>query len=198
MRSIAIVPAAGRGERFRASSPSDTVMKLLVDIEGAPLLDRTIHALIGGGVDAVVVVLAPGSVVSAATVSALRDPRVRSVVNPDPGRGMLSSIQAGVVDAEADADVVLIHPGDMPFVRSETVAAVLAACRRSREMVSPRIAGRRGHPLALPARLREVILSAPPHAALNDVLKAFTSRRIELEVTDGGILRDVDTIGDIC
>ena len=71
------------------------------------------------------------------------DPRVIVVVNPDPSRGMFSSIQTGVSAAEGDP--ILVLPGDMPFVRSETVAALVAAARLG-EIVSPRYGSKHGHP----------------------------------------------------
>jgi molybdenum cofactor cytidylyltransferase len=123
----------------------------------------------------------------------LADPRVRVVTNPDPARGMLSSIQAGV--AAADGDPILILPGDMPFVSAATVAAVIAACLRTGRIVSPRHDGRRGHPLALPGGCRGDILSAGLDQTLSDVLGGRD--RFVLDVADPGILRDVDVPGDL-
>jgi molybdenum cofactor cytidylyltransferase len=184
--SVAIVPAAGKGERF--GSP----LKLLADVRGEPMLGRTVRALLEGGVDRVVVVAAPG--VSFAAVAALHDPRVTLVVNPDPSRGMFSSIQAGVAAAEGEPIVVL--PGDMPFVRGGTVAAVLTAARLG-AVISPRYRGQRGHPIVLPARLRSEIVKADPASTLSAVLEAAEEDRFELDVDDPGILRDVDTMKDL-
>jgi molybdenum cofactor cytidylyltransferase len=120
MLSIAIVPAAGRSDRF--GSP-----KLTADLRGEPLLERTIRSLLEGHAARVVVVASAAGVFE--RVPLVHDPRVSVVVNPDPDRGMLSSIQAGL--EAADGDPILILPGDMPFVRPATVAAVLEAYRRA-------------------------------------------------------------------
>jgi molybdenum cofactor cytidylyltransferase len=192
MPSLAIVPAAGRGERF-GSTKDGAQAKLLASVDGEPLLDRTLASLIDGGVDAIVVVIPPGSTFDA--VRRLGDPRVRVVTNPDPSPGMFSSIQVGWQAAEGDP--VLILPGDMPFVRPETVAAVIAACRDTAAVVSPRTDGRRGHPVGLPAGLRPVVLASARTSTLGDLLRAQTLARVEVEVADPGILRDVDVPGDL-
>ena len=184
--TVAIVPAAGKAERFGGG-------KLIANVDGEPLLNRTLRSLLDGGADIVVVVLAPGA--TFATVERLSDQRVRRVVNPNPDRGMFSSIQIGL--AAEDGDPFLVLPGDIPFVQPATVAAVLAEARRTGAIVSPRFRDRRGHPVAFPRRLRDGILKAEPTSTLNAVLKADAGARVELDVADQGILRDVDTTRDL-
>src|ERR1700681_1339518 len=97
MPSIAVVPAAGRSERFGSA-------KLLALVDGERLLHRTIRSLLDGGVDQVIVVLGADSPVRSSQfeVRSLREPGVRVVTNPDPSRGMFSWIQIGVAAAEGD------------------------------------------------------------------------------------------------
>jgi molybdenum cofactor cytidylyltransferase len=185
MPSVAIVPAAGKAERFGGS-------KLAADVGGEPLLNRTLRSLLDGGVERVVVVLAPGA--TFATVELLNDPRVRRVINPNPERGMFSSIQIGL--AAEDGDPFLVLPGDMPFVKPATVTAVAGEAARTGRVVSPRFQGRRGHPVAFPQRLRDGILKADPASTLNDALKA-ADVSVGLDVDDRGILHDVDQTGDL-
>ena len=186
MASIAIVPAAGKAERFGGP-------KLLVRIKGQPLLDWTLWSLLDGGVDRVVVVTAPGADLSNAQF--VSDPRVRLAVNEDPSRGMFSSIQAGL--ALVSGDPILVLPADMPFIASSTVSEVRLACIQRQRVVVPVHQGRRGHPVAVPAAMRRAILLAPSDATLKDVLAASLARRVELPVGDPGILRDVDTVSDL-
>ncbi len=189
MRAVAIVTAAGSAERFGGK-------KLLTPIEGEPLLDHTIRALLDGGVAEVIVVV--GSDARAELerdVNSMLDPRVRALENPDPSRGMFSSIQEGV--AQAQGDTILVMPGDMPFVSPETVRAVIAAYERKPAIVSPRYRGKRGHPVALPASLRDEIREAKPGATLHDVIHAHTDIRIDIDVDDPGIIKDIDRPEDL-
>ncbi len=189
MRAVAIVTAAGSAERFGGK-------KLLTPIDGEPLLDHTIRALLEGGVSEVIVVVGRDARPELERdVNTMLDPRVRPVENPDPSRGMFSSIQEGV--AQAQGDTILVMPGDMPFVSADTVRAVIAAYERKPSIVSPRYRGKRGHPVALPASLRDEIRAAGPTATLHDVIRAHTDIRVDLDVDDPGVVRDVDRQEDL-
>lgn len=184
--SFAIVPAAGRSERFGG-------MKLVANVEGEPLLDRTLRSLLDGGIDRIVVVLAPGA--SLAAVRLLADSRVVTATNANPARGMFSSIQTGL--AAAAGHLLAILPADMPFVRAATVTAVLEACQRLDAAVVPVYRGRRGHPIAVPGRLREALQNADATASLKDALLNLGVSPLELPVEDSGVLRDVDRREDL-
>ena len=188
-RAVAVVTAAGSAERFGGK-------KLLAPIDGEPLLDHTIRSLLEGGVTEVIVVVgtdARGELER--DVNAMNDSRVRPVENPDPSRGMFSSIQVGVATANGDALVVL--PGDMPYVRPETVRAVIAKYREGRAIVSPRYKGKRGHPVVMPLSLRDEIATTAPTANLHEVIKHHPDERVDLDVDDAGVVRDVDIPADL-
>lgn len=185
-----MVPAAGRGRRFGGA-------KLLADLGGEALVNRTLRSLLEGGVDRVVVVAARGGAVATAgatTVPLLGDPRVELVLNPDPSRGMFSSIQEGL--QVVDADTVLVLPADMPFVDSRTVAAVIRAAAGF-GIISPRHAGRRGHPVALSGTVCQAVLKAAVESNLKQALADLDPPRTALDVDDPGVLRDVDVAGDL-
>jgi molybdenum cofactor cytidylyltransferase len=189
LRAVAVVTAAGSAERFGGK-------KLLAPIQGRPLLDHTIRSLLEGGVSEVIVVMgAAARPELERDVTVLSDPRVRSVENPDPSRGMFSSIQVGVATANGDALVVL--PGDMPYVRPDTVRAVIAKYRERAAIVSPRYKGKRGHPVVMPLSLRDEIASTSPTANLHDVIHHHQDDRVDLDVDDAGVVRDVDIPADL-
>ena len=188
MRSVAIVPAAGSAERFGGK-------KLLALVDGEPLLDRTIAALLDGGVDQIIVVVAPDAEDLKHDVNAFTDARVWPVVNPDPSRGMFSSLQAGMSEAEGDA--LLVLPADMPFVQPATVRLLLDEFAKKSAIVSPRFNGKRGHPVILPPALRDEIRAADPLLTLHDILKRHPNERVDIEVQDRGVVRDVDRKEDL-
>jgi molybdenum cofactor cytidylyltransferase len=189
MRAVAVVTAAGSAVRFGGG-------KLLTPIDGEPLLDHTIRALLDGGAAEVIVVVGHDARAELERdVNAMLDPRVRPVENPDPDRGMFSSIQEGVAQAQGDA--ILVLPGDMPFVTPATVRAVLETYERKPAIVSPRYQGKRGHPVALPLSLREEIRSTDPRSNLHEVIKRHADMRVDVDVEDPGAVRDVDTADDL-
>jgi molybdenum cofactor cytidylyltransferase len=185
-RVAAVVPAAGESRRFGAR-------KLLADVGGVPLIDRTVAALLQAGVERVVVVIRAGDTFDA--VPSFADARVTTAVNPDPARGMFSSIQAGL--AVAGGDIVLVLPADMPFVAADTVRAVMARAAATRTLVVPVHDGRRGHPIAIPGSLVERLTALDPHTTLKEALAALMASRDSVDVSDPGILRDVDVPADL-
>jgi molybdenum cofactor cytidylyltransferase len=188
-RAVAVVTAAGSAERFGGK-------KLLARVQGEPLLDHTIRSLLEGGVtEVIVVVSADARRELARDVGAMNDARVRVLENADPTRGMFSSIQIGAASAVGDA--LLVLPGDMPYVRSETVRALIAKYQERPAIVSPRYKGKRGHPVVLPLALRDDIAETAPTANLHEVIKRHQDERVDLEVDDPGVNRDVDTPADL-
>ncbi len=182
---VAIVPAAGQSSRFGSA-------KLLADVDGVRLIDRTIGCLLDAGLERIVVVVERvGTLGDAALV---HDARVSLTVNVDASRGMLSSIQTGIA---ATNGPYLVLPADMPFVRAATVAAVLQCARREGAVVVPAFRSRRGHPVVIPAALRAYVLAADPSSTLKNVLLASAAPRIEVDVDDPGVTRDVDVPNDL-
>lgn len=185
-RVAAVVPAAGESRRFGA-------WKLLADVGGVPMIERTIGSLLEAGVERVVVAIRAGDAFPDAP--AFRDPRVTTVVNADPARGMFSSIQAGL--ALAGGAVVLVLPADMPFVAADTVRTVIARTAATGALVVPTHGGRRGHPIAIPRPLCDRLVALAPATTLKDALAALAAPRDLLAVSDPGILQDVDVPADL-
>jgi molybdenum cofactor cytidylyltransferase len=126
----------------------------------------------------------------------LAPPRI--VRNPDPTRGQLSSLLAGmdaVVSAQTDAVVVTLV--DVPLVRVTTVAAVIDAWRHSRApIVRPAIGDRHGHPVIFDRAVFDEIRRAPLDAGVKSVVRAHEHEIVNVPVDDEGCVRDVDTPSD--
>jgi len=151
------------------------------------MVRRTVESLIDGGVaHCMVVVSASGA---AAIQQALVGLPFTLVVNPDPTRGMFSSVQCGIV-ATGPSDVCVLLPGDMPFVQPSTVAAVIAAARLGAHTVTPSLHGHHGHPVVCSSVLRTVILDAAADARLDHLMKGDDVCTVD--VVDTGVRRDVD------
>jgi molybdenum cofactor cytidylyltransferase len=183
---VAIVPAAGRSDRFGAP-------KMTAAVLGEPLLSRTIRSLLEGHVARVVVIAAATGAFD--HLRAVRDPRVTVVVNPDRDRGMFSSIQVGL--AAADGDPIVVLPGDMPFVDPATVARLIEAYRQTPGFIVPQRHARHGHPIVLPGSIRAAALAAAPTSSLDELIKSQRLIAHEIVVEDRGIFHDVDTPADL-
>ena len=188
MASLGIVTAAGAAERFGSQ-------KLLANVGGSPLLERTVRSLLDGGVDRIVVVLAPEDAGIRREVPALSDSRVAALTNRHPERGMFSSIQEAVRDHTGDP--LLVLPGDMPYVEPATVAALLAKHQETKAIVSPRFHGKRGHPVVIPGKYRAEIRDADEKLTLHEILRAHAGERVDMDVYDRGVVRDIDVPADL-
>lgn len=128
-------------------------------------------------------------------VSEVVSQSVRMVVNPQPGRGMLSSLQCGLADLPATAQAVAFTPVDVPAVAERTMEQVIAGW--SGELLRiPRHGGRRGHPVLVSRELVPEFLALAPTARTDEVIRRHEGDIRYVEVDDPGILRDVDTPED--
>lgn len=160
--------------------------KLLLPFRDGTLLGSLIQALREGGVSDIVLVVAPGD-------EALRawgaEAGVRVAVNPEPERGMLSTIRAGIAEA-GDREPLVVCPADLPALRPSTVRAVLA---EPFPLVVPSYRGRRGHPLVISPELIPEIGTLHLEVGLRELLDRHPERLRTVEVDDPGCVRDVDT-----
>jgi len=181
----AVILAAGAGRRMGACKP-------LLEIDGRTLIERLVETFRAAGVAEPRVVVAPGADELIRRLAGLRVP---AVVNPDPSRGMFSSVRTGVAALPADLDGFFVHPADIPFVRSETLRRLIAALTPGVAVAHPRVAGRRGHPPLLAAEWRPVLLrGADPPDGLRGVLAAAPVGRVaEVPCDDEGARFDLDT-----
>lgn len=118
-----------------------------------------------------------------------------SRINPDPERGMGSSLAAGAAWLiEEAASAVIIGLADMPWISPATIAAVARAAGPS-VPVAPVHEGKPGFPRALPSLLFPALTRLSGDKGASSL---FDWREAHLiECCDPGILRDIDVMGDI-
>jgi molybdenum cofactor cytidylyltransferase len=188
MSTVAIIPAAGSSSRMGCD-------KLLLPWGETVILGALLESLRQGGVSRSLVVR---SEANTALATWLESGDVESVVNEDPGRGMLSSIWTAL-GALAGAEVglapsvIVVCPGDLPAIQPQTVTAVVDCVNQGALLAVPSFEGRRGHPLALAASLSTEIGQLDLSVGLRQLLERHAADLVEVPVEDAGILRDLDT-----
>jgi len=115
---------------------------------------------------------------------------VTIVVNPQPGLGMLSSLQCAL-RATTDFDAVMFLPVDYGAVQRETIAAV-AAEPADAAIVVPEHDGRHGHPVRVSRAITSELLSLPPSAQARDVIRRHREITRYVAVNDPGAVADID------
>jgi CTP:molybdopterin cytidylyltransferase MocA len=182
------------GNSMRMGSPKAT----LVAPDGSTFVTRIIRTLRDAGVSDLVVVTGRHHDAIAAAIAREQSVATRLVRNPDPSRGQLSSLLAGM-DAvlTESSDGVLMTLVDVPLVRVSTVTAVITAWRDTRApIVRPAIGDRHGHPVVFDRAVLEELRRAPLDAGAKSVVRAHEREILNVPVDDEGCLTDVDTPAD--
>ena len=186
-RVAAIVLAAGAGSRFGGH-------KLLATVEGRPILQHVLNRLASAGLGDVVVVLGDDADAIEAAVTWRSERRVR---NPDPGRGLASSLQEGIAALDGDVAAALIVLGDQPRLSAEVISALLAEPPPTdRPIVVPAYATDGGrNPVLLGRSAFDLVASATGDRGLGPLLAAHPD--LVREVAVPGDNPDVDTRADL-
>ncbi len=177
-----IILAAGASSRM--GTP-----KALLDYRGETFLDRLIRVL-GRVSEPVIVALGH----DADEIRARAHGRAQFVVNPDPSRGQLSSLQTALREVPAEAEGFLFIPVDCPAPELETVRSIADALRSPAKpwLVIPRHDGRRGHPVCARRELIAEFLALPPEGQAKEVVHGHADRTHYLDIPDAGVLGDID------
>lgn len=181
----AVILAAGASSRMGA-------VKALLPIDpinGETLLGRIIRLCQAAGAARTVVVLGPPH---GEKIAAALPPGVAAAWNPEPSRGMLSSVQAALPELFAPQESgrgTLLWPVDVPLVKLATVKQLLAGDLR--QLTAPSYDDRGGHPLWLPAALFPAVLALAATDTLRTLRQQYPLLRVAVD--DPGVLRDLDT-----
>jgi molybdenum cofactor cytidylyltransferase len=179
---LGIILAAGASRRMGAP-------KALLDYRGETFLDRLIRVV--GTVAEPLVVL--GYRAEAVRAGSTRPSKF--VVNPDPRRGQLSSLQTALAAAPSDFEGFLFIPVDCPAVAEETVRRLAVAFARrdpASLFVIPRDGQKRGHPVFAAPPIAGEILALASTAQARDVVHRHVPDTLYVDVDDAGILADID------
>jgi molybdenum cofactor cytidylyltransferase len=178
-----IILAAGASSRM--GTP-----KALLDYRGETFVGRLIRVL-GACSQPVIVVLGYHADVIRQHVPAT----ATIVINPDPSRGQLSSLQTGLAALPTESDGFAFIPVDSPAVAEDTVAKLARTFEQrdpSTQFVIPRQSGKRGHPVIAARSIAAEFLALPATAEAREVVHAHVDRTEYVDVDDPGIFTDVD------
>jgi molybdenum cofactor cytidylyltransferase len=181
-----LVLAAGLSKRM--GEPKQNLL-----LAGKPILDWSTEAFLSSRVDDVIVIV---------NISGLRrhgiGRRLSYVVNPDPSRGLSSSLKLGVRSVRRGSEAVVVGLGDKPLVLPETINALVSTYRRTgARIVVPVCGGKRGNPVLFQRSMFGPILELSGDVGAREVMSKHEDEVLEVPVEDRGILLDIDTPSDL-
>jgi molybdenum cofactor cytidylyltransferase len=193
MEAVAVVLAAGAGKRMGGRAKASLLLP-----DGRTLMAAVAASARAGGCRRVVVVF--GRPHGHETRTAALAAGVTEIVeNPDPDRGMTSSLAVALDRLDPrTVDVALAWPVDHALVCANTVVDILHAASRDLIIVPTSSGGRGGHPTAFGASLWPELCNAAglPEGA-RAVVRADPARVVRVTVSDPGAFFDIDTPDDL-
>lgn len=141
----------------------------------------------------VIAVVRPGA---AELADALKKEGCEVVVCENAAEGMGASLACAARQA-GEADGYLVALGDMPFVRRTTIAAVRDALAAGAPLAAPYFRARRGHPVALSKKFLQELLALKGDVGAKKLLADNERALVKIPVGDPGVIRDIDTPGDL-
>jgi molybdenum cofactor cytidylyltransferase len=130
------------------------------------------------------------------TFQSLKNEGCEVVVCENAAEGMGASL-ACAARAAGEADGYLVALGDMPFLRRSSIAAVRDALAGGAPLVAPYFRARRGHPVGIAGRFYQELLSLRGDEGAKKLLAANEKQLVKVPIGDPGVIRDIDTPGDL-
>ncbi|WP_316977000.1 nucleotidyltransferase family protein [Shumkonia mesophila] len=180
----AVILAAGMATRMGEN-------KLLIEIDGRPLVARVADAALGAGLAPVVVVTGH----EAHRVQAALEGRPLTFAhNPDFAAGLAGSLKAGMAVLPVEALGVLVCLGDMPDVSAAHLSRIVAAFpANGRAICVPTRHGRRGNPVLLGRPLFPEMQALTGDIGARGLIAKHSDLVREVPMDDDAVLTDLDT-----
>jgi molybdenum cofactor cytidylyltransferase len=185
---VGILLAAGKGARF---DPEGHRNKLLQGVENGQTVAASAAAALLSSLEEVVAVVRNDKDALAAE---LRNCGCTLLVCAEADSGMAASIVSGLRHT-AEAAGWIIALADMPYIESETIAALAAALQEGADIAAPIYQGKRGNPVGFSRRHLPPLLRLEGDRGARDLLHAYPITAVIVD--DPGVLRDIDTAQDL-
>ena len=181
----AVILAAGMSSRMGAN-------KLLMDVNGKPMVRHTAEAALASHAGPVIVVTghAGGGV-----AEALAGLDVRLVNNPDFAEGLSTSLKRGLNALPQDCDGAAVLLGDMPGVSGALIDRLIAGFDPAggRAICVATRHGKRGNPVIWARRFFPEMMAIEGDVGARALIGLYGELVCEVEAADDSPLTDIDT-----
>ena len=182
----AVLLAAGMSQRMGDAN------KLLLEIDGSPMVRKTARNILDSGVGELVAVLGHHRQAVADALSTLP---CRTVDNPQYQDGRMTSVHAGLAAVSPDAKAVMICLADQPLLAAADYRAFLLAAMAvpAGKIAVPTVNGERGNPILLPANLKDEVLEQDLKFGPRNLIRDNPDLVAWVEMQSPYFVRDIDT-----
>ena len=183
-----VLLAAGSSSRMGQS-------KQLLSVDGKPLLLKSVEAALGAGADKTIVVLGSDETAHRKIIC---DLHLEIIHNPDWGKGMGTSLKAGLNHAlkiVPGLEAVMIVVCDQPLVTSQHLKMLIQKYRTAKKsIVASAYAGTLGVPALFGQSLFQKLLALEDGQGAKKILLDHAESVVSVDFPDGAI--DLDTPED--
>lgn len=183
--------AAGASRRFGDEN------KLLVEIEGVPLVRRAAEQLVSSRVDRIIAVTGYEADLVRAALTGLD---LQFAENTHYARGMASSIKCGLAILGENASGAMIVLADMPGTRQALLNELIGIFEEEHceKIVYPeREDGSQGNPVIWPSRYFSELRKLQGDVGARHLIRQYRDATQPVRVKANSVLDDIDTPGDL-
>lgn len=181
----AILLAAGFSRRFGSS-------KLQAQLpDGNTILQQSFNKLIQATEN--IVVVGRQELLDDNTYKFLpKHPGIQLVICQNAASGMGHSLASAIDYIPDNWTSALVCLADMPFIRVETLKAIISSSTEN-SIVVPVWQSQRGHPVSFDRRYFAELAASSGDTGGRHVIKLYSNNIIELQTDDPGVIQDIDT-----
>ena len=188
-RSLIVPIILAAGDSKRMGYP-----KALLPLANDTFLTRILRTLQSAGLAKPVILLGRAAAMIQPKIA---DWPAHVVVNPDPDRGQLSSIQLGLSNLDSKSAAALIWPVDLPGVSEALICRLVELfISMEPEIALPTCGERRGHPAIFHRCLFPEIMDAPLERGPKEILLRHQAATSTLPTEELACFQDIDTPED--
>ena len=182
----AIVLASGYSKRLKEN-------KLMVLIDGIPLIERVLREVCLSNVDEIIFVYREDEIKKIGEKF-----NVNCVLNRNAERGMSESLKLGVRASSNDTDAYMFFVGDQVFLDYLLINEIIDCFRvNSDEIVIPLCKGEKTNPVCFPSLYREQLLALEGDAGGRQIIQKQKDHLKYLEILSENLCLDLDTEEDL-
>ena len=185
----AVLLAAGESRRMQG------VNKLGLPIGNIPLLRHTVQTLLASRLQELIVVLGHEADTLRPLVESLP---TTLVYNKNYREGQMTSVHMGLASLTQQCDAVMVCLADQPLLTPEDINSLIDAFAKhgNSTVVVPTYQGKRGNPIILADKHREVILSGKHNLGCKRFIERNPQLVTTIEMPTNHVVVDMDTLED--
>jgi molybdenum cofactor cytidylyltransferase len=185
-RIAGLVLAAGKSSRM------GVLNKLLISVDGKPMVRHAVEAALGAQLSPVLIVTGHQH---QQVQAALEGVNVTLLHNPDFADGLSTSLKCGLNAIPAECEGAVIALGDMPKVAASDIERLVNTFNpvEGRAIIVPVWRGKRGNPVLWAKRFFPEMLDVAGDVGARGLFNAYPEAVTEIEMQGDAVLTDIDT-----